>query len=65
MYFVIRRNASGQFWFRIVGGNHETIAHSEMYTSKQSAQNAIAAIQREAGAASSLDMTDEVSERRI
>ena len=63
MYFVIRRNASGQFWFRITSGNHEVLAHSEMYVSKQGAQNAIDAVQREAKAASILDMTDEVSER--
>ncbi len=44
MYFAIRKSIDNQYYFVIVGNNHEDIATSEMYTTKYSAQKSIAAI---------------------
>ena len=63
MYFVIRRSAGGQYWFRIVGNNHETMAHSELYTTKASAESSIATIRREAAGAGTLESIDNTTER--
>ena len=41
MYFQILPSSNGGFFFRIKGGNHETIAHSEVYTTRESAVHAI------------------------
>ncbi|MEH3068855.1 MAG: YegP family protein [Aeromicrobium erythreum] len=51
MKFVIRRQIDGQYYFKIVASNGETLAHSEGYRSKQSAKNAIDLIRRYAGSA--------------
>jgi len=50
MYFAIYRSSNGQYYFNIKGGNNETMATSETYVAKSSAQNAINVIK--AGAAS-------------
>lgn len=63
MYFAIRRSKTGQYWFRIVGDNHETIAHSELYTRQASAEKSIETIKRGAGTANTIDSTDDTSER--
>jgi uncharacterized protein YegP (UPF0339 family) len=52
MYFQILSASGGGYFFRIKGGNHETMAHSEVYTTKASAQHAIDVIKRGAGGAS-------------
>jgi hypothetical protein len=39
MFEILRANAGGYFW-RLKGANGETLCHSEVYTSKQSAQTA-------------------------
>ncbi|MGE9835174.1 YegP family protein [Streptococcus sp. FT1-106] len=31
MYFVIKKSIDGQYYFTIVGSNHETVATSETY----------------------------------
>jgi uncharacterized protein YegP (UPF0339 family) len=49
MYFAIRRSDDGQYWWRAVGDNNEIMAASELMTSKQSCEHAIAVIQAEAG----------------
>lgn len=58
MYFVIRKNARGQYWWAAKGDNHETMAHSETLTSKATAEQSIATIRREAQTASVLDWTE-------
>ena len=58
MRFAIWKNQGGQYWFRVVAANGQTLAHSEMYTTKQSAENAIGVIKREAAIAAVVDMTD-------
>jgi len=63
MYFTIRRNAAGQYWWRAVGDNNEIMAASEMLSSKQVCQSAIETVQREAAQARVHDKTGEVSAR--
>ena len=42
MYFEIHKNlALSQYWWVVKAANHQTLATSEMYTSKQSCRNAI------------------------
>ena len=63
MYFAIRRSRTGQYWFRVVGNNHETMAHSELYVSRASAASSIETIKREAAKAHTIDSTEDTSER--
>ncbi|MEO7261380.1 MAG: DUF1508 domain-containing protein [Jatrophihabitantaceae bacterium] len=47
MKFVIKRSEkSGQYWFRIVASNGQTLASSEQYVAKQSAKDPIDSIKR-------------------
>lgn len=47
MKFVIKKSEkTGQYWFRIVASNGQTLASSEQYAAKQSAKDAIASIKR-------------------
>ena len=43
--FEITKNAKGQFHFHLKAANGEIILSSEMYETKQSAQNGIASVQ--------------------
>jgi len=64
MYFTIRKNASGKFWWRAVSdGNNEILAASELLTSKQACYDAIAIVQSEAASALIYDKTSETSVR--
>lgn len=45
MFEILRATAGGYFW-RLKATNGETLCHSEVYTSKQSAQNGIEAVKR-------------------
>lgn len=63
VYFVIRKNKAGQFWWRAVGDNNEIMAASELMTTKQSCKDAIAVVQTEAASAKVFDKTDETKER--
>jgi uncharacterized protein YegP (UPF0339 family) len=58
MRFVIRKNKDGQFWFRINGDVGETLANSELFTAKESAESAIQTIRSGTAGASVVDMTD-------
>ena len=58
MYFAIRRNDNGQYWWRAVGDNHEIMAASELMKSKQSVEHAISVIQAEAASAPVRDQTE-------
>ena len=44
MYFVLKRTSDGQFMWEIKAGNHETVAVSERYTTKQAAMKTIDSI---------------------
>jgi len=55
--FEIYKDASGGFRFRLKAGNGEVIASSESYTSKASAQNGVASVQKNAPTADVVDLT--------
>jgi uncharacterized protein YegP (UPF0339 family) len=57
MYFSIWKSTNDQFYFEVVADNHETVAVSELYTRKESAQKTIEAIKKGASSATVLDMT--------
>lgn len=56
MFEVLRTSAGGFFW-RLKAANGETLCHSEIYTSKQSALQGVAAAQRVAAIAQVHDRT--------
>lgn len=45
MFEILRASTGGYFW-RLKGANGETLCHSEVYTSKQSAQTGVDAAKR-------------------
>ena len=47
MYFVINKSSNGQYFWRLVGDNHETLCHSETYYTKYSCQQTIQSIKNE------------------
>lgn len=58
-YYVLRKSvtaASQKYWFVLKASNGEIIATSEMYSTKQSAQNGIRSVQDNG---SSTDIRDE------
>jgi uncharacterized protein YegP (UPF0339 family) len=61
MYFTIRRNKDGKFWWRAVGDNNKIMAASELMDAKASCESAIATIKREASNAKVVDHTDKTS----
>jgi len=64
MYFTIRKNKNGYFWWRAVSsGNNKILAASELMTSKQACHDAITIVQSEAFVAPVHDKTAEVSVR--
>lgn len=38
MYIELKRNGAGQWFWRIMGGNHQVLAHSEGYSSRAKAR---------------------------
>lgn len=54
--FEILKASTGYFW-RLKASNGETLGHSEVYTTKQSAQNGIAAAKRVVPGAAVYDRT--------
>lgn len=55
--FEIHGNSSKGYWWRLVAANNEVLCHSEMYTTKQGAQNGVAAAKQIAGNATIFDRT--------
>lgn len=64
MYFVIRKNKDGKFWWRGVGNNNEIMCASQLMTSKQSCLDSIATVKAEARAGEIKDKTHEITERK-
>ncbi len=56
MYFEILAATGGYFW-RIRGGNHEILAHSEVLATKATCRNAIDVVKAEARNAPVYDRT--------
>lgn len=57
MSIGIFRSTNGQFYFRIVASNGQTLASSETYHNKQDAINAAYLIKNQAGSATVYDYT--------
>jgi len=57
--FVIRKNDSAQYWFVLKSDNNKIVLQSQMYTTKQHAENGIRAIKDEAQDASVDDQSGE------
>jgi uncharacterized protein YegP (UPF0339 family) len=57
--FVIRKNAAAHYWFVLKSDNNKTVLQSQMYTTKQHAENGIRAIKDEAQEAAVDDKTGE------
>ena len=55
--FEIKNAKGGGYFWTLQGGNNETLCHSEVYTTKQSAENGIAAAKRVAPTARIYDRT--------
>lgn len=55
--FELFIGTDGQFYFRLKAENGEIIASSQGYTTKQSAENGIAAVKRTASPAQIVDLT--------
>jgi uncharacterized protein YegP (UPF0339 family) len=58
VHFFIWKSTDDQFYFELQADNGETVAVSELYRRKQSAESTIAAIKEGAGSAGVIDMTD-------
>ncbi len=64
MYFVIRKNPQGKYWWRAVAdGNHKILAASELLEDKAACIHAINLVADESSGAPIHDMTHEVSHR--
>ena len=60
MYFTIRKNSNGKYWWRIVSdGNNEILAASELLDKKSECKHAIQIVQSEASNAPVYDKTGE------
>lgn len=59
--FEILKSTSRGYWWRIKATNGQILASSEIYTSKDGCQNAIATVKAYAKGASTYDLTDERS----
>ena len=54
-FAIFKDVAAGTYQWRFQANNHETVAQSEGYNSKASAQNSIRVIQQQAAAATVID----------
>ena len=57
LMFEIHRASQGGYFWRLKATNGETLCHSEVYTTKQAAQNGIEAVKRVAPTAPVYDRT--------
>ena len=57
--FVLTKSKNGQYHFVLKAGNGETIAQSEMYSSKAAALNGIESVKKNAPGAQTDDQTAE------
>jgi uncharacterized protein len=62
--FEIRKRRGGPFYFVVVGGNNQTVATSENYTTKARCQRGIDAVRRMAGEAPVRDLAEAQPGRR-
>lgn len=59
--FELRKAKNGRFYFKLVAANGQTVAMSQMYTTKQKAEQGVDAVWRAAQAAGNVarDHTEE------
>ena len=57
-WFELNKSKDGQFKFVLKAGNAESILTSELYTSKSAAENGIASVQKNCGAADRYELLD-------
>lgn len=57
--FQKKESANGKYYFNLLAANHQVIARSQMYQSKQGLENCIAAVQKSAPISESVDLTIE------
>jgi len=62
MRFVVRKNKAGEFYYQIVGGNGEVMAHSQGMSRKQSCLDSIESLKKNAGGAEVVDKSDEAGD---
>jgi uncharacterized protein YegP (UPF0339 family) len=55
--FEINKSKDGQYYFTLKADNHEIIATSEMYTTKQNCENGIDSVKRNAPSSNVKDNT--------
>lgn len=55
--FTVKQAKDGQFYFNLTAKNGQTIASSEMYTTKAACMNGIASVQTNAPTAETNDTT--------
>lgn len=63
MYFAIRRNMAGEYWWRAVGNNNKILAASELMSSKAACLKSIAVVKAGAARAPVRDRTTVVKAR--
>ncbi len=56
--FEIEKSKNGGFFWRLKAGNGETLCHSEVYTTKQAAENGIASAIKNAATNKIKDLTE-------
>jgi uncharacterized protein YegP (UPF0339 family) len=64
VFYVIRRNGDGHYWWRAVGGNNEILCSSELMNSKTACINGINVVRRGAAGAPVYDQTDRTMRRK-
>lgn len=57
-HFAIKKAANGQFYFRLVAGNEQTVLSSEGYSRKASAENGIASVVANGAAEASYEVRE-------
>lgn len=55
--FELKKSKNGQFYFNLTASNGQVIATSEMYVSKDAAENGIASVKKNAPVAQTEDQT--------
>lgn len=59
MKFVIRKNKGGEFFWQVVGGNGEVMAHSQGMSRRESCVSSIESIKKNAADAEIVDKSEE------
>jgi uncharacterized protein YegP (UPF0339 family) len=64
MYFTIRKNRSGKYWWRAVADNNKILAASELMETKAACENGISVVKAGAATAPVYDKTKKTLTRR-